>query len=255
MDLPNDAAAVFRVPPADFVATRDALVGRLLDDGRDDDAAAVKKLRKPTVVVWALNQVADRAAEDVTALREAGRDLRAAQQAVVSAGGDAERLREAAAVRRAHVARLTEVARTALAEVGSATAAQIDQVGVALETASVDDATGEALAAGMLTTLPAASAGFGGVVALEGLTGGGSEAPRARDPKVAAARAREAAAAAKDARATAERDRKTVETLTAKVAKAKEKVAELEGDLATAKLRASASAMEAKRAERTARRS
>ena len=58
---PAEAAALFRVEPSSFVSERDTLVKQLKADARDDDAAVVKALRKPTAVVWALNQLASRA--------------------------------------------------------------------------------------------------------------------------------------------------------------------------------------------------
>ena len=84
MDLPDEAAELFRVPPADFIAERDALVQRLRAEGRDADATAVKALRKPTTVVWALNQLAARDPDALAAVFEAGRDLQAAQQAALA---------------------------------------------------------------------------------------------------------------------------------------------------------------------------
>ena len=101
MDLPDEAAELFRVPPEDFIAERDALVQRLRAEGRDEDATAVKALRKPTTVVWALNQLAAREPDALAALFEAGRDLRAAQQAALAGKpSGAEDLRITTAARR-----------------------------------------------------------------------------------------------------------------------------------------------------------
>ena len=72
MDLPDEAAELFRVPPEDFIGERDALVQRLRAEGRDEDATAVKALRKPTTVVWALNQLATREPDALAAVFEAG---------------------------------------------------------------------------------------------------------------------------------------------------------------------------------------
>jgi hypothetical protein len=76
--LPDDAVALFRVRPEGFVVARDELVAELRAQGRDDDAASVKALRKPTLALWALNQLADRDPEGVGELLDAGRELRAA---------------------------------------------------------------------------------------------------------------------------------------------------------------------------------
>ena len=109
--LPDEAAEVFRADPDGFVAARNDLAARLAAEDRTDEAAAVKALRKPTVAVWALNQLHNRDAEGVTALLDAGAELRAAQQAALSSSkGGAERLRTATVTRRAAVARLVESA-------------------------------------------------------------------------------------------------------------------------------------------------
>src|SRR4051812_50101125 len=82
--LPEAAISLFRVPPDRFVAERDALVKELRSVDRDDDAAAVKALRKPTATVWALNQLADRDPDALTALFDSGRALRAAQSEAIA---------------------------------------------------------------------------------------------------------------------------------------------------------------------------
>src|ERR1043165_6740048 len=83
---PAEAAPLFRVEPDRFVAERDDLVKRLRAEGRDGDAASVKALRKPTAVVWALNQLTARDREGLDALFEAGQRLRAAQQGALAGG-------------------------------------------------------------------------------------------------------------------------------------------------------------------------
>ena len=56
--LPREARELFGVAPKEFVKARDALARRLAGAGRRDDAEAVAGLRRPTEVVWAINQVA-----------------------------------------------------------------------------------------------------------------------------------------------------------------------------------------------------
>ena len=87
--IPDEAASLLREAPEGFIAARDALVARLRASGRDDDAAVVKALRKPTVVAWALNQLSIRDPDGVRGLLDSGAEVRAAQQAaVVETGGD-----------------------------------------------------------------------------------------------------------------------------------------------------------------------
>src|SRR3954451_14577726 len=130
--LPEAAISLFRVPPDRFVAERDALVKQLRSVDRDDDAAAVKALRKPTATVWALNQLADREPDGLTALFDAGRALRAAQSEAL-AGDTSGALVDAGSARRASVGRLTTAAVAIVDEGGHRGAAQADAIGQALE--------------------------------------------------------------------------------------------------------------------------
>lgn len=66
------------VPPKEFTAARNALVADLRRAGKSAEATAAGKLRKPTLPVWVVNQVARRHARDVKALVAAADDLRRA---------------------------------------------------------------------------------------------------------------------------------------------------------------------------------
>ena len=172
--VPPEAAGLYREAPESFIAARDALAERLRADDRDDDAAAVKALRKPTVVAWALNQLADRDPDGMRALLDAGGEVRAAQQAALSSKrGAADSLRDATTARRAAVARLAAEATKALEDDGRASGAHADAVVQALEAASIDADAADALSSGTMERPPAASAGFGGVFGLTALEGGG----------------------------------------------------------------------------------
>ncbi|HEX6131203.1 MAG TPA: hypothetical protein VF044_05700, partial [Actinomycetota bacterium] len=259
-ELPAEAAALFREAPEGFVAARDALVRRLREDGRDDDAAAVKALRKPTAAVAALNQLAVRDPEGVHELLDAGSELRAAQQAALSSSRGAGRMREAAAARRDVVARLTAAATEALSDAGHAAATQEDRIRGALEAASVDPDVGARLRAGTLEGLPTEAPGFGdvfGLTAVEGEAGGegaGGARPRRRrgeaGPDLAALRA-EVATLRRDRDAAArhaERDRRALDRLARELDEARARVRALEERHAEADAAAAASAPEAKRA-------
>jgi hypothetical protein len=173
--LPAAAIALFRTPPDRFVAERDALVKELRDAGHDEDAAAVKALRKPTATVWALNQLADREPDALAALFDAGRALRAAQSEAI-AGDTSGALVDAGSARRASVGRLTAATVAILDEGGHRGAAQADAIGQALEAASIDADIGAELSAGTLEKLPTAASdmGLGGLPAMTALTGGGT---------------------------------------------------------------------------------
>ena len=174
--IPGEALALFREPPEAFIAARDALSTHLREEGRSDDAKVVKALRKPTVVAWALNQLPVRDAEGVDALLEAGAEVRAAQQAALSSKrGATDRLRAASATRKGAVADLAAVALGAMTDAGKTADAHADAIVRALEASSVDPDAGAKLAAGALERPPAASAGFGTMLGLTSLEGGGDD--------------------------------------------------------------------------------
>lgn len=189
--LPDEAVPLFRDTPERFIAARDALVARLRETGRTAEAATVKALRKPTVVAWALDQLASRDAEGLQALLDAGAEVRAAQQAALSSKrGAADRLRAAGAARRGAVADLAAVSIAALEEAGRGGATHADAIVQALEVCSIDPDSGAALAAGTLQRPPKAGAGFGDVFGLTSVEGGPGEGaagkadrePHATDP-------------------------------------------------------------------------
>ena len=86
-----DVAEVYRGPLATFVERRSDLARRLKAGGDAKAAAEVTRLRKPSVSVWAIDQLAHEAADLVCDLLAAGADAIAAQRAAASsaAGGDA----------------------------------------------------------------------------------------------------------------------------------------------------------------------
>jgi hypothetical protein len=56
---PRDhVAQLYAVPPADFTATRNRLVTELRRAGRAEEARRVARLRKPSIALWAVNQLA-----------------------------------------------------------------------------------------------------------------------------------------------------------------------------------------------------
>lgn len=87
------------VPPEEFVAARDAVAKRLKADGDAERAAAVKKLRRPSVAQWLAAQVRHHHPDAVAALVAASQDVAAAQEAAI-VKGDRDALRAATARRR-----------------------------------------------------------------------------------------------------------------------------------------------------------
>jgi hypothetical protein len=186
---------LFAAPPDEFVAARDRLVNELKASGRDDEAAAVRKLRRPSVVAWALNVVARDRSDDVAALIEAGAALRRAQRKALSGSG-AEELRRATEERRALIVGLTDVAVEAIGERG---ASHRDAIAGTLDAASIDGELGAKLRDGVLEREARPIAGFGVIEGFELLTGGGGDTatPERKDLETEARdRAREARTAA-----------------------------------------------------------
>jgi hypothetical protein len=160
----------------------------------------VKKLRKPSIVAWAVNAAARDRPEDVEALREAGQALRRAQRKALSGGGG-EDLRRATDERRALIASLTDAG---VAAIGARGSAHRDAIAATLDAASIDDELGNRLQAGILDREARPTAGFGAIEGFEVLQGGGGEEgePEDEDPgEIRRERAREARAA--EQRATA----------------------------------------------------
>ncbi len=151
-DLPG-VDELFDADLADFVARRDALTKQLKADGDTAGAVAVKGLRKPSTVAWAVNQVARSAPREIAALVSAGRDVRTAQARAVQ-GKDDGALRSATSAWRAQVRALGDRA-------GAAVGDQYrDDAVAAFEAASVDDELADVLAAGHFLVAPTPS-GFG----------------------------------------------------------------------------------------------
>jgi hypothetical protein len=218
------------VPPERFIEARDRLAGELRAAGQDDDAAAVKKLRKPSVVAWAVNAAAREAPEDVTALLEAGEDLRRAQRKALSKAGTDD-LFAATEARRTAVRALAEAAVGAL---GARGATHRDRIVSTLEAASLDRELGERLREGTLDRDAQPTSGFGAIEGFEVLEGGATtertSAETAEDRRERAREAKEAERAATRAERAAEQAATRAEELRAKAVAAEVAAREAETD-------------------------
>lgn len=179
----DDTAALFHGPIEGFIPARDLLARTLREQGRPEEADRVKALRKPTVPAWALNQIVGRDPDGVDGLLDAGAELRAAQQATLSATQEPWRLRAASEQRREAVVRLARVASTVLEESGRTSGAQMDQVMSALETSAINPDAGARLRTGTFERVPAHPTGLGDVFGLTSVPTGddaGEPSPRAK---------------------------------------------------------------------------
>ncbi|HEX8004072.1 MAG TPA: hypothetical protein VF519_15395 [Mycobacteriales bacterium] len=155
--MSDEVDELYALDPDEFVPARDAIVRRLRKEGARDEAAAVAKLRRPTVPAWALNVVARDHPGEVAAVLAAGERLRSAQEQALR--GDAAALRTATAERRAAVAAAAALVADVL---GDRAPAQAGAVSATLEAATVDPDVAELLRAGRLDReRSAAAAGFG----------------------------------------------------------------------------------------------
>jgi hypothetical protein len=160
------ADELYGLPLADFTSARDQLAKRLRGDGLREEADAVKGLRKPNAVGWALNQLARRRPRDVERLVATGKRLRTAQDALL-AGGDGSALKRASAEERELVDKLTRDAAAIAGEAGTARGSLDERIRDTLHAATLDEQTAAELAAGRLVREQRAVGLFGGANSVE----------------------------------------------------------------------------------------
>ena len=221
-DLAGVADELYTLAPAGFRAARDERAAQARAAGDADLAAAIRKLRRPTVSAWLVNLLVREDPGQVDELLELGGSLREAQQALAG-----DRLRELSGQRRRLITALTQEARRLAEQAGQPLSAQAErEVQETLEAALADPGIAEAVRSGWLTSA-LSYAGLGtdidvsGAVAVwptpaerparksrEAGTGGGARQDAAaghdRQEAQADGRARRAAGAAERARREAE---------------------------------------------------
>lgn len=88
-DPSHDIGTLSAVPPVEFTRRRNELARRLRDEGRREDAAAVRRLKKPSVPLWAVDSVARERADAVRGFIDATDELKPAQLGNREAAADA----------------------------------------------------------------------------------------------------------------------------------------------------------------------
>ena len=221
----------------------------------------MKRLRKPTVVAWALDQLATRDPDGVGALLDAGTEVRAAQQAALSSKrGAAERLRSAGIARAAAVTHLAAVAAAALREAGKDPDSHADAIAGALHLCAIDHDSATRLSAGIFERPPVAEAGFGDVFGLTALEGGDTEeapAERTTDRADLAELRHDIARLRRDRDAAARRARKAADAADGfahELEGMRRRLEVIERKHADAASKAAAGSLEVTRAERALRR-
>jgi hypothetical protein len=180
--LEDELGRLYGLPLEEFTGARNDLARRLKREG-DPRAVEVGRLAKPTVALWAVNQLARRERQATRRLLRAGAALRKAQERALG-GGSPGALLKAQQEERDAVRALRERAHGLLAEAGrAATEATLDRVTATLSAAAVDDGAGPSLEAGRL----AAEVQPAGFEALAGMRVARRPAPPQR-PSAAAER-------------------------------------------------------------------
>ena len=149
MDVEAELDRLYSVPLEQFTDERNALAKAATDSGDSDSAAAIKKLSKPSVAAWALNQVARKHPTEIEGLLQIRTELE-------TASSPAE-LRTLAGRRRESVARVTTLAKEILEEAGhSASHSTLEKVSQGLLAGGSEDER-ELLRKGRLTREPTES--------------------------------------------------------------------------------------------------
>jgi hypothetical protein len=149
-DLDEELDRLYGGPLESFTPTRNDLARRLQKAGQADAAERIRALKKPSVPVWTVNQLARRNEQEVAALVRAGEQLRRAQAQALG-GSDADALREATAAERDAIRRLTHEAQAFLrGEERSASQQVLERVAATLRAAAVDPDAARLLATGRL---------------------------------------------------------------------------------------------------------
>ncbi|GAB3089805.1 hypothetical protein [Isoptericola nanjingensis] len=144
--LTDVAGELYGLEPAEFVPARAARAAALRDDGEDEAADRVKRLRKPSTAAWVVNLLARADADQVEQVVELGAAFREAQDDL-----DGKRLRELTRQRRQLVAAVAARARSLAVEAGaSVSGAVLAQVEATLTAAMIDADAGRAVRSGLL---------------------------------------------------------------------------------------------------------
>jgi hypothetical protein len=242
-DVERAMDQLFVAPSEGFTEARNALAKRFKEEGDGEAARRAGLLRKPVRSAWAVNRLAREERSAVEELLTVGEQLRLAQRRALS-GGDADELRQRSEERRKLVTGLTRRAARALGE--QPTPAMIEEIASTFEAASVDEDAARQVLEGRLSKPLARPAGFGDVVGLQVVPGGGPQeppGPPADDRAERASREREVRAAERRERQVRER----AERLRAEVAGLEERLAERREKLRVAEAEARGAAVDLKR--------
>jgi len=152
------ADELYGLTPAEFTAARDERAREVRAAGQRDEAAAIKKLARPTASAWLVNQLTRTAPDRMASLYELGDELQEAQRTLAG-----DRLRELSVERRQVINDVLPAASELAGQAGQpASAAVLGEVRATLEAALADSGARDAVRSGRLTKA-LAYAGLGDV--------------------------------------------------------------------------------------------
>ena len=186
-ELEEELDRLYGLPLEEFTSARNELAARMKQAGQNAISARVRELRKPSVAVWTVNQLARRHPEEIGSLLDAAERLREAQAAAFKgAGGDA--VRAAQRDEREALKRLTRNAEAFLGEQGRPAGAQtLERVSATLRSAAVEPEAADLLRAGRLAE-EVESSGFAALASIAPHPKTGDRTRRARTTDERAAR-------------------------------------------------------------------
>jgi len=147
VSLAEVTGQLYALSPAEFISARDELAGQARAAGQRDVAAGIKKLARPTVSAWLVNQLVRAAPAQMSRLFELGEALQEAQRTLAG-----NRLRELSGQRRQSVAELLPIASELADRAGQpASSGVLAEVRATLEAAIADAEARAAVQSGQLT--------------------------------------------------------------------------------------------------------
>jgi hypothetical protein len=142
---------LYGLPLDEFTRERNELAKGLRAEGDGESAEAVRKLKKPSLPAWTVNQLVRRHRKEVRRLLQADERLRKAHEGLLS-GGDRKAMTDAAAKERELVGGLVKKAEPLLSEGGSPSPANLERVRNTLHAAALDEELRGELEAGRVVS-------------------------------------------------------------------------------------------------------
>ena len=149
--LDREIDRLYELPLEEFTAGRNALARRLKSEGDNEAAEQVAALAKPSLPVWAINQLARQEKARMRTLLDTGAKLRKAQERALSGGGS-DALRTAQTDEREAIRELVERAGAILEEAGRPPSRTVlERIRSTLGAAALAESARGTLKAGRLT--------------------------------------------------------------------------------------------------------